>query len=190
MATKPDPTATGDTVFIASFSQESPTRCTVSPEDAAKLHDGDTVVLVLDPPNAAFDDVPFTVANLTATDFQLEGMDLSATDTTDLTAFATVTDTVPPEPADTTPNHQIASMSPGISVFHFPSPGVRGVPCDANPEDSLPGTSVDGEQTVPDPDAPLERRLTRDEWLERFPKPPPPQAPPEWADAIAKVERL
>jgi len=137
------------TVVILAFSPENPTVCTVSAGDAALLTNDDTLILSeFSTPHEDLDGSLGIVANLTTSDFQLEGVDLSAIDTTDVTATATIDEAVPspsppPNPGDpgwvaspTPPPVDPANMypSPGHAIGYYPSPGDGPIPVAPHPD--------------------------------------------------------
>src|SRR5882672_5227954 len=90
-APAPGPAPAPTSIAILSFSAESPTRCTVSAADAAKLANGATVTATaFSSPHEDLNGSSGTVANLTTQDFQLQGVDMTAVDVGGVTATATV----------------------------------------------------------------------------------------------------
>src|SRR5882672_2845222 len=96
MATKytkpaPAPMAVGDTIALTAFTAANPTVATCDGADAAKVILGETLTLSgIAAPNDALNGQSGVVNNISGNDFTLDGLDLSAIDTTGMTATGTV----------------------------------------------------------------------------------------------------
>jgi hypothetical protein len=162
------------TINIDSFSAEFPTLATSADSGVAQLTPDTPVTLtaVAGDPDAvaAIDGQTVNVVDVVdATSFTLD-LDLSTNDVTDLAATGTFAVAPAPEPPPDgdNANHQVVSMSPGISCFYYPSPGCGGVP-------------VDGIENAEPPPPPIPP-----EWVDEVRKSGDPLA--NWAPAIPAQE--
>lgn len=158
----PGPDLTGT---ITSFTAENPTIVTMDGEDTAMVEVSD--VLQLEPLTGdpdAMAAIAGSCSVLSKNPIRLS-IDLSAAIVEGLTAdFLRDEGDVGPENGF---NHGMASASPGTTTIWHPAPGVQGVPVEENPEDTAPGTAS-ADEDVPDPDAPLTKRLSNAEALARY----------------------
>jgi len=158
-------TAVGDTLAITAFTAANPTVATVDSADTAKIVLADTWTLAAGAGDtnamAVIDGQTVTVASMNGSDATLDGVDLSTSDVTALTATATVASVAPaPSPSPSPPPSPDPIKAEQI-LTSYPSPGLASCPIPGNDSDTLPGTRF-ADDPVADPDNPTGPALSAD----------------------------